>query len=40
MGLDTSSLNNSFRTEYRQGTRLMRITGNHTATTPITTITA
>jgi len=36
MGLDTSSLDNSFRTEYRQGTRLMRITGNHTATTPIT----
>jgi hypothetical protein len=35
MGLDTSSFNNSFRTEYRQGTRLMRITGNHTATTPI-----
>lgn len=35
MGLDTSSLNNSFRTEYRQGTRLMRITGNHTTTTPI-----
>lgn len=36
MGLDQSSLNNSFRTEYRQGTRLMRITGNHSATTPIT----
>lgn len=35
MALDTSSLNSSFRTEYRQGTRLMRITGNHTATTPI-----
>jgi len=36
MGLDTSSIDNSFRTEYRQGTRLMRITGNQTITTPIT----
>lgn len=35
MGLDSSSLNNSFRTEYRQGTRLMRITGNSTLSTPI-----
>lgn len=36
MGLDQSSLNNAFRTEYRQGTRLMRITGNQAISTPIT----
>ena len=35
MGLDTLSTSNAFRTEYRQGTRLMRITGDVTTSTPI-----
>jgi hypothetical protein len=35
MGLDTLSTSNSFRTEYRQGTRLMRITGGTYSTTPV-----
>ena len=35
MGLDTYSLANSFRTEYRQGTRLMRITGDSLQSNPI-----
>lgn len=36
MGLDSLSSSNSFRTEYRQGTRLMRITGESARSTPIT----
>lgn len=35
MSLDSTSLNNSFRTEYRQGTQLIRITGNQSMSTPI-----